>query len=418
MIHLAVLLRGCPDPGCQLTWWQGLYWTWTFPVGWGQFTITVVPVPGFAAMLYAGWYSICEGYVLASRRGGNWIWRTGRCYVDGEPTGRYEGDAGCCGAGLVATWFASPRYWRVRRVTVRESRGMHAALGDRGVCLMAAPVRYRPPAQLPIRPSSRDDLVARLRKAQRQKKRIKKFRSRVKYTRRGVQLRPRSRSGSGRFTHRGLLISASLGTAAALAVTAVTEPKAIPVVGPAIHHVVLPHAAAAPPATAQITVGRLPAAPGATAAQQAFINQVAPGAIAAQHTYGVPAAVTIAQADRRIGLGAEQPGRPGQQPVRHQGHRPGGVGFPAHAGIRERAVGGHHGPVPGVPRHSREHRRPRQASRDKRLLHRGDGQPAGAGQLRPGAHRGLRHRPELRQHADRLYAPLQPLPVRLEIRRP
>jgi len=37
------------------------------------------------------------------------------------------------------------------------------------------------------------------------------------------------------------------------------------------------------------------AAPG-TAAQQAFINQVAPGAIAAQRTYGVPAAVTIAQA--------------------------------------------------------------------------------------------------------------------------
>ena len=33
-----------------------------------------------------------------------------------------------------------------------------------------------------------------------------------------------------------------------------------------------------------------------TAAQQTFINQIAPGAIAAQHTYGVPAAVTIAQA--------------------------------------------------------------------------------------------------------------------------
>ena len=33
-----------------------------------------------------------------------------------------------------------------------------------------------------------------------------------------------------------------------------------------------------------------------TAAQQAFINEVAPGAIAAQHSYGVPAAVTIAQA--------------------------------------------------------------------------------------------------------------------------
>jgi flagellum-specific peptidoglycan hydrolase FlgJ len=38
-----------------------------------------------------------------------------------------------------------------------------------------------------------------------------------------------------------------------------------------------------------------PAALG-TAAQQAFISEVAPGAIAAQHRYGVPAAVTIAQA--------------------------------------------------------------------------------------------------------------------------
>ena len=44
------------------------------------------------------------------------------------------------------------------------------------------------------------------------------------------------------------------------------------------------------------------AAPG-TAAQQAFINQVAPGAVAAQRTYGVPAAVTIAQAIDESGWG-------------------------------------------------------------------------------------------------------------------
>ena len=40
-----------------------------------------------------------------------------------------------------------------------------------------------------------------------------------------------------------------------------------------------------------------------TPAQQAFIDQVAPGAIAAQRTYGVPAAVTIAQAIEESGWG-------------------------------------------------------------------------------------------------------------------
>ena len=43
-----------------------------------------------------------------------------------------------------------------------------------------------------------------------------------------------------------------------------------------------------------------------TRAQQAFISQVAPGAIAAQHRYGVPAAVTIAQAIDESGWGQSQ----------------------------------------------------------------------------------------------------------------
>ena len=42
---------------------------------------------------------------------------------------------------------------------------------------------------------------------------------------------------------------------------------------------------------------------GETAAQQAFINEVAPGAMAAQRRYGVPAAVTIAQAIDESGWG-------------------------------------------------------------------------------------------------------------------
>ena len=46
--------------------------------------------------------------------------------------------------------------------------------------------------------------------------------------------------------------------------------------------------------------------PSETRAQQAFIDAVAPGAIAAQHRYGVPAAVTIAQAIDESGWGQSQ----------------------------------------------------------------------------------------------------------------
>ena len=46
--------------------------------------------------------------------------------------------------------------------------------------------------------------------------------------------------------------------------------------------------------------------PSETRAQQAFIDAVAPGAVAAQHRYGVPAAVTIAQAIDESGWGQSQ----------------------------------------------------------------------------------------------------------------
>ena len=46
--------------------------------------------------------------------------------------------------------------------------------------------------------------------------------------------------------------------------------------------------------------------PAETQAQRAFIDEVAPGAIAAQHRYGVPAAVTIAQAIDESGWGQSQ----------------------------------------------------------------------------------------------------------------
>jgi hypothetical protein len=49
-----------------------------------------------------------------------------------------------------------------------------------------------------------------------------------------------------------------------------------------------------------------PAAGPGTAAQQAFISLVAPGAIAAEHRYGIPAAVTIAQAIDESGWGQSE----------------------------------------------------------------------------------------------------------------
>jgi flagellum-specific peptidoglycan hydrolase FlgJ len=73
---------------------------------------------------------------------------------------------------------------------------------------------------------------------------------------------------------------------------------------------------AAIPGTAQGTTqagpayGRHSLAPSAaqpgTAAQQAFISEVAPGAIAAQRKYGIPAAVTIAQAIDESGWGQSE----------------------------------------------------------------------------------------------------------------
>ena len=75
-------------------------------------------------------------------------------------------------------------------------------------------------------------------------------------------------------------------------------------------------------------------------------------------------------------------------------------------------MGDHHGSVPGVQQRGREHRRPRQPPRYQRLLRRGDGQQASAQQLRPGPHRGLRYRPELRQHAGWPHAPLQSVSFR------
>jgi flagellum-specific peptidoglycan hydrolase FlgJ len=79
--------------------------------------------------------------------------------------------------------------------------------------------------------------------------------------------------------------------------------------GPAHHRPARPPATpaqdqpAAAPARSQRSAGTPVAPANATSAQQAFIEQIAPGAMATQQRYGVPAAVTIAQAIDESGWG-------------------------------------------------------------------------------------------------------------------
>ena len=102
--------------------------------------------------------------------------------------------------------------------------------------------------------------------------------------------------------------------------------------------------------------------PSETRAQQAFIEAVAPGAIAAQHRYGVPAAVTIAQAIDESGWGQSQLAAQDHNLFGIKGTGPGGQRAAAYPGVRERAAGQHLGVLPRLPRRRREHRRSRQAA--------------------------------------------------------
>jgi flagellum-specific peptidoglycan hydrolase FlgJ len=84
-------------------------------------------------------------------------------------------------------------------------------------------------------------------------------------------------------------------TAARPATEPSSEPRARPSAQPTAPAASPSSPAAAPAATPSSPAGRQYATPG-TRDQQAFISLVAPGAIAAQQRFGVPAAVTIAQA--------------------------------------------------------------------------------------------------------------------------
>ncbi|MGO9778915.1 MAG: glucosaminidase domain-containing protein [Streptosporangiaceae bacterium] len=110
----------------------------------------------------------------------------------------------------------------------------------------------------------------------------------------------RPAAGSSRGTPAGTTTGTAVASAARGAGQVVTSGPLIPgIPGGTVA------ASAAEPASSRYQRSQPPAASASasasasgygTAAQQAFINQIAPGAIAAQHTYGVPAAVTIAQA--------------------------------------------------------------------------------------------------------------------------
>jgi flagellum-specific peptidoglycan hydrolase FlgJ len=84
-------------------------------------------------------------------------------------------------------------------------------------------------------------------------------------------------------------------------------PGALPITGSVTSY----SPAGSRPGPSSSRYGRSQAAPSTgpvpgTAAQQAFINAIAPGALAAQRQYGVPAAVTIAQAIDESGWGQSQ----------------------------------------------------------------------------------------------------------------
>jgi flagellum-specific peptidoglycan hydrolase FlgJ len=97
----------------------------------------------------------------------------------------------------------------------------------------------------------------------------------------------------------GSAVSAAIANVPA---TEASIPGALPVTGSVTSF----SPAASSPRYARSQVNSSSTAVPGTAAQQAFINAVAPGAMAAQRQYGIPAAVTIAQAIDESGWGQSQ----------------------------------------------------------------------------------------------------------------
>ena len=155
-----------------------------------------------------------------------------------------------------------------------------------------------------------------------------------------------------------------------------------------------------------------PAGVPGTAAQQAFISLVAPGAMATQQRYGIPAAVTIAQAIDESGwgrsvlatadhnlFGIKGAGPAGRDMLPTREHE-NGVWVTRTAPFRV-----YHSVAESIEDHGRLlATRPGLPARH--------GQPRPAGRVRDGADRRLRDRSWLRLQPDRADAAVQPLPLR------
>ena len=147
-------------------------------------------------------------------------------------------------------------------------------------------------------------------------------------------------------------------------------------------------------------------------AQQAFINAVAPGAMATQRRYGVPAAVTIAQAIDESGWGQSMlatndhnlfgikgtgPAGSDVQPTEEYEN---GQWITTNAPFRV-----YHNVAQSIEDHGR-------AAGDQRLLHAGHGQPQQPGRVRERPDRRLRHQSRVRRRSHQPHAAVQPVPLR------
>ena len=112
-----------------------------------------------------------------------------------------------------------------------------------------------------------------------------------------------------------------------------------------------------------------------TSYQQTFISTVAPGAMAAQQRWGVPAAVTIAQAIEESAWGQSSLSATYHNLFGIKGTGPAGLRAAAHPRVRERRVGHDRRAVPGVLQRRRVDLGSRGAAGDEWVLHAGDGRP-------------------------------------------
>ena len=146
-----------------------------------------------------------------------------------------------------------------------------------------------------------------------------------------------------------------------------------------------------------------------TRVQQAFISEVAAGAMAAQHRYGVPAAVTIAQAIDESGWGQSQLAAQDHNLFGIKGTGPAGsVPMPTQEYVNGQPVSTsasfrvYHNAAESIDDHGRLLARSGyygQAMAERRA----------PGQVRGRADRGVRHRPQLRGESHQPHAALRPV---------